>query len=73
MPLRTEKFLGLAKQDQQQKLTGSYNLMISFCCSCNNINLSITEVGHLFSSKRLRAINMCPVLFIALHIMFNFI
>jgi hypothetical protein len=30
--------------------------------------------SHLFSSKRLRAINMCPVLFIYLHSMFvNFI
>jgi len=42
MPLWTEEFLGLVKQDQQQKLTGSYNLMITFCCSCNNMNLSIT-------------------------------
>lgn len=49
-------------------------LDVSFCCSCNSLNLSITEFGNLFSSKRYTAVNTCPVLFIYLHIMFvNFI
>ena len=38
-------------------------LEVSFCCSCKNMNLSITQVCHVLSSKRYRVVNTCAVLF----------